>query len=190
MLKKLSVILFLAIFVLSMTAAARDLDVKAGLTNNEAGREAKLFADGRDEAQVMSMVKPYGTQSIAQTFAPTRQFYSNEITIRDMWHNTAPGRNIFYGGYYNAGCDYVYMNFPDRYFIGSSPYSAVRGAIFDWSVGGWDFTVGGGLQLFGIIPSYYPNQSANPKDGQGVIGFHSFPGAGTSGWSHAGFAGP
>ncbi|NIP42479.1 MAG: hypothetical protein GWO41_08435, partial [candidate division Zixibacteria bacterium] len=112
MLKKLSVILFLAIFVLGMTASARDLDLKAGLINDEAGREAKLFADDREQTQVMSPVKPYGVQSIAQTFAPTRQFYTNEITIRDMWHNTAPGRNIFYGGYYNAGCDFVYMNFP------------------------------------------------------------------------------
>jgi len=79
MLKKLSVILFLAIFVLGMTASAKDLDIKARLTNNEAGREAKLFADDREQTQVMGAVKPYGAQSIAQTFAPSRQFYSNEI---------------------------------------------------------------------------------------------------------------
>ena len=88
MLKKFSVILFLTLFMLGAAAIAKESAVNPGLSYKTDAGKAKLFADGRDEAQVMSMVKPYGTQSIAQTFAPTRQFYSNEITIRDMWHNT------------------------------------------------------------------------------------------------------
>ncbi|MBD3216802.1 MAG: hypothetical protein GF310_00905, partial [candidate division Zixibacteria bacterium] len=187
MLKKLSVILLFSLFVLSMTAVAKDAVEHPNLTaRSGAGQAAQLMSD-EGQMQTLGMYKPHGSQSIAQTFAPSRQLYGNVSTIRDMWHNTVCGRQIIYAGFYNSGCDYVYMNFPDAQIQGSSTILNVKEGIFDWAGGAWDFTVGG-LAAAGVTPSYYPNMDADPKNGYGVIGYHSFPA--NSGWSTVGFSGP
>ncbi|MBD3217026.1 MAG: hypothetical protein GF310_02030 [candidate division Zixibacteria bacterium] len=130
---------------------------------------------------------PYLGSRGALTFAPTRQLYGDVVTKRDMWHNTATGRQIVYVGYYNAGCDYVYMNFPDYLTIGSNTLRYIKQGIFDWSGGTWDFTVGG-LAITGIEPSYYPNLDAFPNNGYGVHCFHSLDESGPD-YSWAGTAG-
>ncbi|MBD3217753.1 MAG: hypothetical protein GF310_05700, partial [candidate division Zixibacteria bacterium] len=186
MLKKLSVILFLALFVFGLTAVAENVTKHEYLTTkSKPGPAAKLIAD-QEEMQTIGTYKPYFGQSIGQTFAPSRQLYNTTITIRDMWHNTACGRQIVYAGYYNSGCDYVYMNFPDYQVQGSTELRNVKEAIFDWAGGTWDFTVGG-LATIGVQPSYYPNMGADPKNGYGVAAYHSFPT--NSGWSYVGYAG-
>ncbi|HEQ99898.1 MAG TPA: hypothetical protein ENO22_11225, partial [candidate division Zixibacteria bacterium] len=186
MLKKFSVILFLTLFVLSMSVAAKDSAVNPQLSKTVEIRDAKLFVDYPDQMQMMG-VKPYASQSIAQTFAPTRQLYSNTVSSTDGQANTALGRQIAYGGYYNAGCDYVYMIYMDQFIVGSSTLRQNKQAVFDWSGGVWDFTVGG-LAAISDDRSGYVNADTDPKNGYSVTGYHFTNGTRT--WSMGGVAGP
>ncbi|NIQ74015.1 MAG: hypothetical protein GWN67_23280, partial [Phycisphaerae bacterium] len=187
MLKKLSVILFLTLFVLSMSVAAKESAVNPQLSETVEIRDAKLFVDYPDQMQMMGTTKPYGSQSIAQTFAPSRQMYTTTTTTTDAQSNTALGRQLGYGGYYNAGCDYVYMIYMDQFTQGSSTLRFNKMGIFDWSGGVWDFTVGG-LAAVSDDRSGYVNADAEPKNGYAVIGYHY--GNGTRTWSMGGVAGP
>jgi hypothetical protein len=187
MLKKLSVILFLTLFVLSMSLSAKDVLVNPNVSDQSRDVEAKLFMDEPFQMQTMSSIKPYGGQSIAQAFAPTRQLYNSTTTTTDGQSNTAIGRQIAYGGYYNAGCDYVYMIFMDQFTQGASTLRFNKQAVFDWSGGAWDFTVGG-LSSATTDRSGYVVTDAEPKNGYAAIGYHFTNGTQT--WSYGGLAGP
>jgi len=189
MAKKLTVILFLALFMISAVAIARDAEVRSSNVSKYRQVRYNLFDTGDNPGQFAMNSKAI-FPSTALAFAPTRQLYGNATTIRDFQHNTATGRQISYGGYYNAACDFVYMDFADITFIGSTEIRNVKLAIFDWLVGDWDTGSGGQVAAAGITPSYYPQMSVTPDDGFGVIAYHSTAGlAGGNVWSYAAFAG-
>ena len=99
-----------------------------------------------------------------------RQVYELETTQHDRQHYSSSGRQIVYAGYWNAGCDYIYMNWSGRMVIGSSIILQCKTAIFDWAGGVWDYTAGGSFQAgpsgsFQNLPyTFAPNIGITPDN--------------------------
>ena len=120
--------------------------------------------------------------------AHVRQVYTSETTQRDYQHNNAQGRQIIYGGYYNANCDYVYMNYT---YTGNLPGGNKRHqcafAIYDWSYNDWNYD-GGGIAYVGLENSRYVNMSATPDNGWPVVNYHHSADAVSNIWSLVGYS--
>ena len=184
MLKRFSVVVFLALFlvfsvnlfaansVTSKTDATKEKPVLFNLFNTGEGVDgfsASKYVPGGG----LSLLPPTG-----------RQLYTNFTSRRDYEHNTVSGRQIVYAGYYNAGCDYVYMDWADKT-LSPTLYN-VKVALFDWGTAhDWDY-VGGGMFLGSPQGAYYPNMDATPDNGWGVTGYHHTPTTKT--YSHVSFA--
>ena len=187
MLKKFSVVLFLALFlVFSVNLFA----AKSVTSKTDATAERPVLYNIFDAGEGVEnfMTSKYVPGSGLSQLPPTgRQLYSSFTSRRDYEHNTVAGRQIVYAGYYNSGCDYVYMDWADKYLIGSTAAYDLKIAVYDWGAGDWEFS-NGGIGTASPAGAYYPNMDATPDNGWGVVGYHHTPASTT--YSHAGFSGP
>jgi len=138
MLKKTSVtitlILFLLVFLAAVTNAAEVR--KSTEYSEQLPARINLLEDGSDPG-----IYGGGSLYLGPSYSYARgmrRICDNEYTQRDYQHNTAQGRQIFYAGYKNAGCDYVLFDW--TYTGPPGSINVIRYALFDW--GGthdWDF---------------------------------------------------
>lgn len=168
------------IFILIIATLLVFSSLASGRENNEGttGEYSKyapirhyLFEDAGESGNYNSSMKVYLSPSNAQAFAPTRQIFDTETSQRDRQHYTSMGRQIAYAGYFNAGCDYIYMDYSWAQQIGTSTLSNIRYAIFDWTSKVWDFTAGGIAEVSPQL-SNTCNVEVTPDNGWGVISYH------------------
>jgi hypothetical protein len=139
MLKKTTIIiltLFLFAFInisAKTLQEATSLDIKSVKYN-------LLNASGEyDDMSIRGGV--YLGPGISLAPATARQVYETETTQRERQHYTVMGRQIVYAGWYNANCDYVFMNYSWRGIQGSTPLYFIRYALFDWgTTHAWDYS--------------------------------------------------
>ena len=187
MLKKFSVFIILTLLILTVSALAAVSNQNDGITS-ERTVKYNVFTDTPNTDFVgYQPGSAFGSISLAP--AHVRQIYTSETTQRDYQHNCAEGRQIIYGGYYNANCDYVYMNYT---YTGDLPGGSKRHqcafAIFDWAAGDWDYN-GGGLAYVGHENSRYVQMGATPDNGWPVVNYHHSADAISNTWSFVGYAG-
>lgn len=170
MLRKLSVIVFLTLFLFSIPAMAKMASVNSASVNPFAGK-LNLFDESQDNTFNMTGGKVYLGTSLSNTVGNSREMFGSYTIFRDRQHYTTMGRQIVYGGYSSAACDNVYMNWSDEQKIsGNSDYN-VHFAIYQWNTGSWDNTVTGGTN---VAPGSANtcNIDVTPGDGFPVHSYH------------------
>ena len=186
MLKRFSVMFILTLFVFTTAVFAVNNVSTEGVTKYSPVRFNVFDANNETVSAGYIPGSNFNPISLAPLYA--RQVYGSETTQRDYQHNTAQGRQIIYGGYYNANCDYVYLDYT---YTGTLPGGGTRNqtafAIYDWAGGDWNFD-GGGLAFVGVENSRYVNLSATPDNGWPVIAFHYSADATSPVWSFAGYS--
>ncbi len=174
--RRLGVILLLTVFLLTSVAAAKtSTDGNTPDAKRTATSKASLFGTSEDS---YSSGSSYPVMMAApMDYTPVgnwRQIYSVETTQHDRQHYTSSGRQIVYAGYWNANCDYVYMNWSARRVLGASIILQCLHGIFDWSAGTWDYTAGGSFQggpsgNFANSPyTFAPNLDMTPDNNEMV----------------------
>ena len=142
--KKFSLIVILAIFLLTSTSLfAVSSKSDGNVTRTYDANRVNLFDDGSTTDQPGPVVG--GLKSAPPgytTIGYWRQALTTEVTQQDRQHYTSSGRQIVYAGYYNAGCDYVYIDYGWRDQIGSTVLLFCRLVMYDWATGDWDFGIG------------------------------------------------
>jgi Dockerin type I domain len=134
--------------------------------------KVNLFDNGVEENNNFLSGKIYLGPSNALAFAPTRQIHGGETTQRDRQHYTTMGRQIVYAGYYNASCDYVYMDYTDRSVVGSTTIYTCNYAVYDWGLGMWEITNGAASTPVSPSPSNTVNIDATLDNGSAVVSYH------------------
>jgi hypothetical protein len=186
MLKRLSIFFFLTLFLTSsLTIFAKDMnDNLPGNISRENPVKLNLFdaADDGGFDAVGGKVYLGAQTSLAPAFV--RQFYNTETTSRDRQHYTTPGRQIVYAGYYNAGCNYVYMNYTHRSVSGSTTLYFITYGVFEWSTGIWNTIDLGGPVNVSPNGSNTANIAVTPKEGFAVHSYHHGADANSPYYSH------
>ena len=189
MLKKISVMIFISLFLLSsITVFAALSEQKA--TSVSAVRDAgklNLFDERDDYGFGSGTGKTYYTPMTANTMAPTRQVCNGAITIRDYQHNSTIGRQLVYPGYYDANCDYTYMIYTKSFIQGATMVSYVSMGVFDWkSTHNWDFSCLCDASV-SVSMARYSNLSYVPGTCLPVVAYHYGADASSPTWTYAGF---
>ncbi len=170
--KKFLILTIISLFVLTSLAIGREKgENETGEYTNIGMVKTILFDDIDASPGYSSTTKAFLSPSIAQTFAPSRQIYNTEVTQRDRQHYTSMGRQIAYAGYFNAGCDYVYLDYSWAQQVGTSTLSSIRYAVFDWTAGIWDFTGGGIVEISPQLANTC-NVEVTPDNGWSVVSYH------------------
>nr|NIP43176.1 hypothetical protein [candidate division Zixibacteria bacterium]NIR64717.1 hypothetical protein [candidate division Zixibacteria bacterium]NIS17046.1 hypothetical protein [candidate division Zixibacteria bacterium]NIS46554.1 hypothetical protein [candidate division Zixibacteria bacterium]NIU14674.1 hypothetical protein [candidate division Zixibacteria bacterium] len=171
--KRVKLILLLTLFFLtSSTAVAKTSNSSAPPGYKRIYIEKPmLFGVNENYYDPGPALKLYADPPVGYSPAGSwRWVYEVENTQHDRQHYTSSGRQIVYAGYWNAGCDYVYMNWSGRQRIGASIILQCKTAIFDWLGGVWDYTAGGAFQAgpsgsFQNLPyTFAPNIDITPDN--------------------------
>lgn len=186
MIKKIVACLFTFVFLTVYTAAGETGDRQNNISDLARPGGVKLFADSPDMTERYTPAPKSGAYSTAQAFAPVRQILGYYTTQQDTWHYTANGRQIAYGGYFNAGCDYVYIDWSHYFVAGSTPLWFIEGALFDWSVGDWDYGTGP-VQIINDPNSHSGQMAVDPKNGDPIAAYYNNPGGGSNTYSMVGY---
>jgi hypothetical protein len=183
MLKRLSVIALLAIFLLS------SITVVAKVATNQSNGSQGNYIDRKDNLGKVNLFDRSvaddlsGPVNLRSSGAPPfpytpvanwRQVYELNTTQQDRQHYTSPGRQVVYAGYFNASCNYVYMDYAYRTQVGATVINNVQFAVFDWNTPHqWDQTVGGSATVSPSGRYWSPNVDATPDNGSSVVMFYS-----------------
>jgi Dockerin type I domain/Viral BACON domain len=178
MMKRFSVIFFLALFLLtSITLFAKTDEVQSGPGHFTKYKDtsAKLNLLSNEERPAGANTgKVFLGSSISSAMAPTHQVYGDETTKWDRQRYTSPGRYIVYAGYYNANCDYVFMDFSFYNQIGSTVLQFINFAIYDWGLGMWDLTgTGHSVTISPPGTSMGPNIDATTDEGWAMAAYRT-----------------
>jgi hypothetical protein len=185
MLKKFSVIFLLTLFLLSSvnvfakTAQKDNLSAIRPVSLN-------LLSPGVEDDNYLSAGKVYLGPTLALGRGQ-RQLYNTETTQRDRQHYVTMGRQIVYAGWYNAACDYVFMDYTYRQ-GGATLLYFVRYAIFSW--GGmhtWDYEC---QPPTNVSPnsSLFCNIDATPDLGIPVVAYHHGADNNSPWYNHIGYS--
>lgn len=186
--RKILIIIIVSLLLLTSLAFSREKSAyEPGRYNKIAPVKRCLFDAGREENSFGAPMKAFLNYSTIQTFAPSYQVYTTEITQRDRQHYTTMGRQIAYGGYYNAGCDYVYMDYTYRGQVGGTEFYFCNFAIFDWNATDWDYG-GGGVVHASPNPSNTVNIDVTPVDAWPLVSYHNGADAASPYYSVVGYS--
>ena len=146
MLKKLSALIFVTLFLLgSITIFAAASEQKEATTAGSLRDLGKLnLFDERDDMGIGDGPGTLymGPQLPNQPVAPVRQVCADAITWRDYQHNSTIGRQCVYPSYYDttASNKYVYMIYTKTHRpAGTSDFHDVIYAVYDWTANDWNF---------------------------------------------------
>jgi Viral BACON domain len=190
MLKKTIGLLFIALFLItSANALTKSTDTG---NNNEPSKinpiRINLFSElGYKNGSPSSNEKGFSQTSNTLAFAPTRQVHGTETTSRDRQHYTTMGRQIVYAGYYNAACDYVYLDYSERQVIGATTLYYCNFAIFDWGLGMWEITNGASSTPVSPSNSLSANIDATTDNSSAVVSYHHGANDSSPYYSHVGY---
>jgi hypothetical protein len=143
-----------------------------------------LLSPGVEADDYLSAVKVYLDPTLALGRGQ-RQLYNTETTQRDRQHYVTMGRRIVYAGWYNAACDYVFMDYTYRQ-GGATLLYFMRYAVFDWGgMHAWDYEC---QPPTNVSPnsSLFCNIDAAPDLGIPVVAYHHGADANSPWYSHIG----
>jgi Dockerin type I domain/Viral BACON domain len=188
MLKKFSVLLLIALFLISsVTAFSKNVDNSANKPSAIMPVKVNLFSAGSEDGYSSSSGKVYLGALNSLAFAPTRQVHGGETTSRDRQHYTTMGRQIVYAGYYNASCDYVYLDYTERQVVGANTLYYCNFAMFDWGLGIWEITNGAASTAVSPASTNTVNIDVTPDNGSSIVSYHHGADANSPYFSHVGY---
>ncbi|MBD3381693.1 MAG: hypothetical protein GF404_05785, partial [candidate division Zixibacteria bacterium] len=156
MLRKLSVIVLVTLFIFSIPAMAEVANNgKYSLMPPSQGK-VNLMVDGSEVNYSSTSGKVYLGSSMSNAVGNAREMFGSYTSFVDQQHNATQGRQIVYAGYSNAACDNIYMNWMDIQFIAGNEVRDVHVAIYQFDNDAWDNSVSGGSTtgLTGGRPGY------------------------------------